>query len=411
MTYVTIYRPPNILEGSGVVKEMSKGFPISRILILSLAIFSIILSELGIPGILPQLAAEFDISLARAGNLVGYYALSTAIASIPITKLLMSVNRKKVMLSIFAVYTLVNLSLAFINSYSLALLFRVILGTTIGAFWPIITYYAMSLADMQYRGRAVTVANAGSPIAILVGVPTLTALAQQFSWRIEFLIMAGLGVILLLLIYFFLPSAEGEESEDNKISYKAILTDPPFLRWLLITVFVIGAQYATYVYITEIVQNIDYGQGVAFAQLLFGIGTIISIIVTAAVIDNHYFKMITAYFLLGAGAIAVFFFLPDASLWHSVAFIVWGISFGSMSPIFQTAVTRLFPHAASAANSIQSSLFNFSIMLGSSVGGWIISQYSLPLLLMVGSGALFLIVIYIIIQGRAGRLTHAPAGK
>lgn len=381
----------------------------SRLLILSLAIFSVILSELGIPGILPQLAEEFNIPLVQAANLVGYYALSTAIASIPITKLLMAVNRKKVMLSIFTVYTVANLALALINSYPLALLVRVILGTTIGAFWPIITYYAMKLAEPQYRGRAVTIANAGSPIAILLGVPLLTTLAERYSWRIEFFIMAGLGFILILLITFFLPSVEGEESEDKKISYAAILKDLPFLRWVFITIVVITAQYGAYVYITEIVSGINYSPGVAFAQLLFGIGTIISILVTALFIDSHYFKIVTTYFLLGAAAVGIFYFFPGQSGFHPVAFVIWGISFGSMSALFQTAITRLFPNAPSAANSIQNASFNFSIMLGSSLGGWIVSQYSLPLLLMAGSSALLFISLYIIIQSRAGRLMHGTA--
>lgn len=393
-------------NGSGVVKVKSKEFPLSRLLILSLAIFAVILSELGIPGILPQLAKAFNIPLTQAGNLVGYYALSTAIASIPVTKLFMGVNRKKVMLSIFTVYTLANLFLAFTGSYSFALLIRVFLGMSIGAFWPIITYYAMTLVDMEYRGRAVTVANAGTPVAILFGVPILTTLAERFSWQVEFLIMASLGLVLVLLIYFFLPSAPGEESKENKVSYGAILKDPAFLRWLLITVFVIGAHYATYVYITEIVGAISFSSGVAFAQLLFGIGTVVSIIITATVIDNNFYQMVVSYFLLGAASIAIFFFLPDPSIWHYAAFILWGISFGSMSPLFQTAVTRLFPHAPSAANSIQSSLFNFSIMLGASLGGWTITQYSLSTLLMVGSGALLFIGIYVLIQGRAGRLSH-----
>ena len=377
-----------------------------RLWILSLAIFAVMLSELGIPGILPQLAAEFDISLAQAGNFVGYYALSTAIACIPLTKLFMRINRKKVLLLIFTIYTLTNLSLSLISSYPLALLLRVLLGATIGAFWPIITYYAMALVDAAYHGRAVTVANVGTPAAILLGVPALTSLAQRFSWRVEFLIMAALGFLLVLLIYFLLPSVEGEEFKGNKISYKAILTTPPFLRWLLVTVLSIIAQYAAYVYITEIVQVIDYSPGVAFAQLLFGIGTLISILVTVLVIDSHFFKIVVAYFLLGAAALAIFFFLPGQSAFHPAAFVIWGISFGSLSIILQTAVVRLFPTAASAANSIRSSLYNFSIMLGSSLGGWLISHYSLSLVLMLSSGVLFFLMVYVLLQHQAGRLTR-----
>ena len=68
------------------------------VFILTVGVFGIINTEMGVVGILPLIAETFKVSVPQAGWTVSVFALVVA-ASAPITPLLFSgVNRKKVML-------------------------------------------------------------------------------------------------------------------------------------------------------------------------------------------------------------------------------------------------------------------------------------------------------------------------
>ena len=54
-----------------------------------------------------------------------------------------------------------------------------------------------------------------------------------------------------------------------------------------------------------------------------------------------------------------------------LAFLLWGVSFGALVAIFQTAVTRQVETGKDVATSLQSSTFNFGIVAGSAFGGTI----------------------------------------
>lgn len=64
------------------------------ILMLALGVFGIITTEMGIVGVLPQVAHKFGISAAQAGWLVSIFALVVAIAGPFLTLLASGMNRK-----------------------------------------------------------------------------------------------------------------------------------------------------------------------------------------------------------------------------------------------------------------------------------------------------------------------------
>ena len=79
------------------------------VFILTVGVFGIINTEMGVVGILPLIAETFKVSVPQAGWTVSVFALVVA-ASAPITPLLFSgVNRKKVMLLALGLFTLSNI--------------------------------------------------------------------------------------------------------------------------------------------------------------------------------------------------------------------------------------------------------------------------------------------------------------
>ena len=78
-----------------------------------------------------------------------------------------------------------------------------------------------------------------------------------------------------------------------------------------------------------------------------------------------------------------FIIFVDYTFFHHFSFILWGIGFGALVTLFQTAVTRQVTKGAAIATSLQSAAFNFSIMIGSTVGGWLLARGgAMPIVLM-----------------------------
>jgi len=74
--------------------------------ILTIGVFGILNTEMGIVGILPLLADHFHISVSKAGLLVSLFALAVAISGPTMPLLFSDINRKKAMLLVLGVFVL-----------------------------------------------------------------------------------------------------------------------------------------------------------------------------------------------------------------------------------------------------------------------------------------------------------------
>lgn len=107
-------------------------------------------------------------------------------------------------------------------------------------------------------------------------------------------------------------------------------------------------------------------------MLLFGLGSVLSVVLSAKIIDTHLRGLIVAMLLLGVLSMLLFVFLGSTNGWSHVAFFLWGIAFGPLVTMYQTAVSKQVEQAKAVATSVQSSVFNFSIMIATWLGGLIL---------------------------------------
>ena len=96
------------------------------VFILTVGVFGIINTEMGVVGILPLIAETFDVSVPQAGWTVSIFALVVA-ASAPVTPLLfLGVNRKKVMLLALGLFTLSNIISMLTTNFTVLLVARIL---------------------------------------------------------------------------------------------------------------------------------------------------------------------------------------------------------------------------------------------------------------------------------------------
>jgi predicted MFS family arabinose efflux permease len=332
-----------------------------------------ILSELLPSGVLPQMAEGLGVSDTQVGFLVGVYALSSAIFAIPLVRATLSVNRKVVLLVLLFGFAVSNIVVAISSSYAIIIASRILGGLCAGVMWPMIAAYGTRLVPEEVQGKAVTIIMAGNTLGISIGLPVMTTIGINFGWRTEFVILGLIVVAIGVLSYFILPSVEGEERSKSN-SPLAVLNQPVMLVILLLTFLSVAAHYGIYTYISLLVEMLNLAGGIGIAMLIFGVGSVISVVVSARYIDAHLRPLVVSMLALGGISMGVFLLFGGTAVLSHLAFFLWGLAFGPLVTMYQAAVIKRFGDAKDVATSVQSTAFNFSIMIATWLGGILLTQ-------------------------------------
>lgn len=350
-------------------------FPWLIMILMSSVTFVGILSELMPSGVLPLMMADLNISEVQTGNLVGYYAIASAIFAIPLISMTMQFNRKYLLMILLGGFAISNIIAGLVYDYTIIIVLRVIGGICAGVMWPMIAAYGMRLVDEHNHGKAIAVIMAGTTLGISVGMPIMTSIGNDYGWRIELIGLGGFIILIGLISFFALPSISGEKLTKSSSPF-ALLKIPAVLLVLLLTLLGVIAHYGVYVYITSLVDEIQLAGGVESALLFFGIGSLISVLLAVKHTDKHLRLLTILMFALLIISMVIFIWYGGTKGTGHFAFFLWGLSFGPLVTLLQAAVSRQVETAKDVATSVQSSVFNLSIMIASSVAGLLLGIYS-----------------------------------
>jgi predicted MFS family arabinose efflux permease len=314
------------------------------------------------------MTAGLGVSETQVGFLVGVYALASAIFAIPLVSATLALNRKTLLLALLIGFAASNIVVALSSSYAVIVSSRVLGGVCAGVMWPMIAAYGTRLVPEHMHGRAITVIMSGNTLGISIGLPAMTAIGIAFGWRTEFVVLGLIVAVIALLSYAYLPSVEGEALTKGN-SPLAVLRMPSILIVLLLTFLSVAAHYGIYTYISLLVEMIDLAGGIEAALLIFGVGSVISVIVSAKYIDAYLRPLIVSMLAIGGVSMAMLLAFQSTRGVSHVAFFLWGLAFGPLVTMYQTAVSKQVEEAKDVATSVQSSVFNFSIMMATWVGG------------------------------------------
>ena len=333
-----------------------------------------ILSELVPSGVLPQMTASLGVTETKIGSLVGVYALASAICAIPLISATLAFNRKRLLLALLIGFAASNLVVAISSSYAIILSARILGGICAGVMWPMIAAYGTRLVPENMHGKAITVIMAGNTLGISLGLPVMATLGSSFGWRTVFMVLAFAALGIAVLSWFSLPSVEGEKLSKSNSPF-AILKIPSILVVLLLTFLGVTAHYGIYTYIALLVERIAFPGGIGLALLIFGIGSVLSVVVSAKYIDAHLRALTAIMLAVGGLSMALFLAFRGTSGIAHLAFFLWGLAFGPLVTMFQTAVSKQVEKAKDVATSLQSSVFNFSIMIATWIGGLLLTNF------------------------------------
>ncbi|MCB2309216.1 MFS transporter [Clostridium estertheticum] len=356
------------------MKDNTKNkFPLSALLALAMVGFLAIMTETIPAGLLPHISEGLNVSESLAGQLVTLYAIGSLVAAIPVIALTRQWRRRPLLLSAIIGFLIFNSITAISPYYFLTLVARFFAGVSAGVAWGLIAGYARRMVSDEFKGRGMAIAMIGTPIALAFGVPIGTFLGSIIGWRLVFVIMSLLAIILIGWILIKVPDFPGQDSK-NQVSILKVFITPGVRPILAVVLCWMTAHNILYTYIYPFLISKGVGR-VDFSLFIFGILALISIVIIGLLIDSHLRVLVLISILAFAIDSILFGISGGYPIALNLEVALWGLTFGGAATLLQTALAEsIEDEAVDVVMSINTTVWNLAIACGSVVGGIILKK-------------------------------------
>jgi predicted MFS family arabinose efflux permease len=349
--------------------------PILGLLALSTASFLTILTEALPAGLLPQIGSGLGITEAMAGQLITVYAIGSFLAAIPLIAVTRSLRRRPLLLSAIVGFLLANTVTALAESYTVILAARFVGGVAAGLLWALMAGYAVKMAPPGMEGRALTIALAGTPVALSIGIPAATYVGLAFGWRASFWLMSLISVCLLGWVVWKVPDFAGEAKGGARPSLRDVFLLPGVRPALFVVVAFVLSHNILYTYIAPLLTALGTHGQTDRVLLVFGVVALASIFIVGSMIDRWLRPLLVVGLCLFLVATLTLGLAQGSPAQVYLAAAVWGLAFGGFSPLIQTAALRSAGKAADVATSMIVTLWNIGIAGGALLGGVLLERW------------------------------------
>ncbi|MCB5183521.1 MFS transporter, partial [Streptomyces antimicrobicus] len=344
------------------------------LLALAIGAFGIGTTEFVIMGLLPEVAADYGVSIPTAGFLVTGYALGVVLGAPVMTVLGTRVPRKRMLMLLMGLFTAGNLLSALAPAFGVMLAGRVVASLAHGAFFGIGAVVAAGLVAPEKRAGAIATMFTGLTVANVVGVPLGTYVGQSLGWRVTFLVVAALGVLGLLGIARLVPELPRPDGVRVRHEFAAF-GNVQVLLAMGMTVLGFGGVFAAITYITPMMTEAAgfAGSSVTWLLVLLGLGMVAGNLLGGRFADRALMPML--YVSLAALTVVLALFTLTAH--HKVAaaltlLLIGALGFATVPPL-QKRVLDQASGAPTLASAVNIGAFNLGNALAAWLGGLVIS--------------------------------------
>ncbi|MFS0872609.1 MFS transporter [Paenibacillus xylanilyticus] len=366
------------------------------ILILALGVFGIITTEMGIIGVLPQVAQRFGISAAQAGWLVSIFALVVAIAGPFLTLLASGINRKITLLAAVLMFAISNIVYAYATTFDMMLVFRIIPALFHPVFFSVALVTSAKLVPAEKSSQAVAKVFTGVTAGFAFGVPLTSYLAERLSLEVAFLFGAVVSLIAFVGIWVWLPSMPVREKMSSGRQL-GILRKPGLWLNIAAVIFIFSAMFSVYSYFAEYLGQVTRmsGSWISVMLTIFGVVMIIGNLGFGQFLRKSIVRTVLIFPLLYMAAYTLVYWAGSHFVWMVMVIIIWAAVHSGGLIVSQIWLTTEAQEAPEFGNSLFVSFSNLGITLGTAIGGWFIANLGIHQL--IWCGILFALIAFILI--------------
>ena len=336
----------------------------AAVLALAALGFTLGTCEFVIVGILPDIAAGLNVSLAAVGRLVSVFAVCYAVGTPLLTALTGRMDRFRLLMGLMLLFLGVNVLSMLAPGVAVLYASRVVAALVSGTLTAVAMLYAKEVSSPEQTARAISAVYAGFSVAAVAGVPIGTAVCHALGWR-----------------EIDVPPAEG-----GLLNQFAVLRDSRCWHCVLMVLFSASATYTVYTYLTPTLTG-TLGlpeTAVSPVLLVMGLCSAASNLFSGCLAEKGGLKPLPVFF---AAQVLLFAVLPLllVNRWLGLTgLFAMGLLMYLLNTPVQVHSLRLaeaeYPAAASLCASVQPVSYNFGIAAGSFAGSLVQDAWGLRLL-------------------------------
>jgi predicted MFS family arabinose efflux permease len=344
------------------------------LVLLFAAVFLAITVAIMLGPLLVELAAEFDTSVAVAGQLRAANAVSWAIMAPLIGPISDTYGRRLVVLTGLLFMTLGVLGAGLAWSYGSLMTFMVLTGIGAATIPPNSIAAVADLFPDEKRGKAISWLISSIGIGTALGAPLVAFLADLGGWRLPFFAISFSLLALWVALWVWLPRSQGVPGGSLVFfsRFRELGSQPIFWYVLIANCLVVIAFIGVFSYLAAyLIQTYDMEEReVALPLALAGLGVVAGSIAGGRVTGHSRRWIVASISIITGGIAAGFVFANDTSPWFAVTFAFITACFLTMTwPITTLKLMELAGKSRATATGLFAVSNQLGSLVGASVGG------------------------------------------
>lgn len=371
--------------------------------------FSLGCSEFVVIGIESDLAAELNISLATAGQLISVFALVYAVATPVLALSTGRFRRYQLLVAYCIIFVLGNLVMALAPGFEVLFCSRIILGSVSGALLAVSVTYIPELLSAKQTSLAISVVYGAFSVAMVFVTSIGKFVADTLDWHIAMYGVLVFSVLICGALIAFMPRTGQTDQPATFREQAGLLREPSIITGMLIFLFGVGSVYVFYGYVTPYLEDV-LGMGTVQASttlMFYGVFCLISNILGGWIDARFGMKALIVTFLLQAATLAGLYAVGSAMpaglvFVFAVALLMYLFSVSCITH-FMDVARRRHPKAMVLASSIEPMAFNIGISFGTAVGGAVVSGIGIAHVGLVGAAFALVACALVAVTIKLGR--------
>lgn len=328
--------------------------------------------------LLSDIGQSFGKAATEVGMMITVYAWIVALLSLPLMLMTKNIERRKLLLMLFALFALFHALSFFSWNFNILLVSRIGIALTHAVFWSITASLAVRLAPTGKTNQALGLLSTGTVLAMVLGIPLGRVVGQYFGWQLSFLLIGVCAAGVMVVLAKNLPALPSQNT-GSLSSLPSLFKRRNLMLLYAMTVLIITAHFTAYSYIEPFVLQVGgfKAEQVTIVLSLYGLAGF-----AASYLFGKWFAKSQRLFMLGAVAVillSALLLLPFASFPYAVYALVfiWGVAIVIVSLGMVSKVLAFASDATDVANSIYSGLYNVGIGGGALLGHYVTVWFGL----------------------------------
>lgn len=331
------------------------------------------------------------------------YSWTVTLLSLPLMLVTCKIKPKKLLLGTLTVFALCQVLSVISIGFPFLVVSRIGVACAHSIFWSIASPFAVRVVAKENQAKALSAIVTGTAFAMVLGMPLGRMIGLQIGWRMTFLCVGIISMIVIAYLLFVFPKIENSEFFSVSQLPELFKNSKLMIIYMITFLFATG-YYTAYSYIEPFLQKVAgfLSNIVTITLMLFGIAGLLGSYLFSKFYEDHHFVFVQTVLFGFVGALTLLY--PASINMYAIILVcaVWGIAAMAFQVCFQAQIIGCVSTAASSvAMAIFSAIFNLGIGSGTGLGGMVYTNISLKYVGFVGAVIVLAAVIIGFIEFRS----------